>query len=264
MPNLATNTPSSDGGRIEQRRETAGPRERTVLIVDDHRSFAEALGIAIDAEVGLRCVAIAETAADGLAAALRWRPEVVLVDLHLPDGHGHALVARLHEGYPGLHVLALTAYVDAETVAASAQLGICAFLRKECSIHELITAIRNAGPGPMVLDARTLGEMLRRTTPPTSGTDAGGVHLTPREHEVLVLLAAAHDARAIARALGVSIHTVRGYVKALLAKLDAHTQLGAVVRARHLGLLAEPTRGGPRDATYRDDDHLRMAVGTRG
>lgn len=228
-------------GTLElQRRATPVVRthERTVMIVDDHRSYAEALAIAIDVEEGLRCVAIAGTATEGMAAVLRFTPDVVVIDLNLPDGHGHTLMARLHELRADLPVLALTAYADAANVALVAQAGACAFLRKECSVREVIASIRSAGDGPMSIDASTLGAMLTPSVPPRESSDAGGVHLTPREHEVLALLADALDAQAIARRLGVSIHTVRGYLKSLLAKLEAHSQLEAVVRAKRLGLLA--------------------------
>lgn len=220
--------------------------ERTVLIVDDHRSFAEALAIAIDMESGLRCVALAETAAEGLDAALRWQPDVALVDMYLPDDHGGGLVSRLRERHEDLAVLAVTAHADAATVAAAAQAGVCGFLRKECSVEDILDAISSAGRGSLTIDASTLGAMLAPRSGPPARTAAGEVHLTPREHEVLDLLSRAHDVASIARRLGVSIHTVRGYVKALLAKLDAHSQLEAVVRAKALGLVVDAPPEGHR------------------
>lgn len=225
---------------------STGTAERTVLIVDDHRSFAEALAIAIDAQSGMRCVAIAETAADGFAAALRCRPDVAVVDMHLPDGHGRALASRLKELRSDLPVLAVTAYADAATVAAAAQGGVCAFLRKECSVRDILDAIRSAGDGALTIDTQTLGAMLSPPPHHTSTAVNGAVHLSPREREVLDLLAGAYDAAAIARRLGVSLHTVRGYVKALLSKLEAHSQLEAVVRARSLGLIVDAPMGTPR------------------
>ena len=212
--------------------------ERRVLVIDDHRSFAEALAIAIDAEPGLRCVAIAATAAEGLAAVSASHPDVALVDLQLPDGSGTDLVPRLHEVQPGLPVLALTAYADAPSVAAAAEAGVCAFLRKECSVRDIVATVETAGDRPMVIDADTLAAMMRtpaiRPRPVSHHPD---VVLTPREREVLRLLSEAFDAQGIAKRLGISIHTTRDYVKSLLAKLDAHTQLEAVVRAARLGIL---------------------------
>jgi DNA-binding NarL/FixJ family response regulator len=219
---------------------SAATTERNVLIIDDHRSFAEALAIAIDAQVGLSCVAIAGSGAEGLDAVLRCRPDVVVVDMRLPDTSGPALVLKLQTVQPGLPVLALTAYADAANVAAAAQAGVCGFLRKECSVDDIVSSLRTAGAGPLAIDATTLGAMMSQPRPPVPPPVlAGAVRLTPREREVLGLLAEANDARRIARQLGVSIHTIRGYVKALLAKLEAHSQLEAVVRAKQLGILTD-------------------------
>jgi DNA-binding NarL/FixJ family response regulator len=219
---------------------SAPPTERTVLIIDDHRSFAEALAIAIDAQIGLSCVAIAGSGAEGVAAVTRCRPDVVVVDMRLPDTSGPALIVKLQAASPGLPVLALTAYADAANVAAAAQAGVCAFLRKECSVQDIVASLRSAGDLPLTIDAATLGSMMSRSRPPVpQPLEAGGVRLTPREREVLGLLAEANDAQGIARHLGISIHTIRGYVKALLAKLEAHSQLEAVVRAKQLGILTD-------------------------
>lgn len=218
-----------------------GPPVRRVVIVDDHRSFAEALAIAIDAEPDLTCVAIAGTAAAGLATAQQVRPDLVVVDMQLPDLPGPALVRKLHESLPGTRALAFTAYADAASVAAAAAAGVCAFLRKECSLRDLVTTLRTAGSGPMAIDADTLSAMVsttHRPPAPAPVVDRAGVHLTPREAEVLGLLDRGCDAQGIARRLGISIHTTRGYVKTLLSKLDAHTQLEAVANARRHGLLA--------------------------
>jgi DNA-binding NarL/FixJ family response regulator len=227
-------------------------QERRVLIVDDHRSFAEALAIAIDAEPGLRCAAIASTAAEGLATAVRTRPDLVVIDLQLPDAPGLSLVAKLHRASPDLPILALTAYADAANVAAAARAGVCAFFRKECTVRSILDGLHTAGDGPLRIDADTLSAMTLAVTPPASPGSRGpssaergdidGIHLTPREREVLELLAQACDASSIARRFGISLHTIRGHVKAILAKLDAHTQLEAVVRATQLGLIGEPPR----------------------
>jgi DNA-binding NarL/FixJ family response regulator len=222
-------------------RGTSAPTtERTVLIIDDHRSFAEALAIAVDAQVGLSCVAIAGNGAEGIDAVMRCRPDVVVVDMRLPDTSGPALISKLQAACPGLPVLALTAYADAASVAAAAQAGVCAFLRKECSVNDIVSSLRTAGDGPLAIDATTLGAMMSRPRlPAPQRVEGGGVRLTPREQEVLGLLAEANDAQGIARQLGISIHTIRGYVKALLAKLEAHSQLEAVVRAKQLGILTD-------------------------
>lgn len=217
-----------------------GQRERVVLIVDDHRSFAEALAIAIDAESGLHCGAVAASAAEGLQAANRVAAELAIIDMHLPDAAGALLVERLRERRPDLAVLALTAYVDGASVLAASQAGVGAFLSKTCSVREIISTLRTVGTGAMMVGSDVLAVGLSGTSataPVDRGTPA--VHLTPREREVLSLLGCAADVRGVGRELGISVHTVRDHVKSLLGKVGAHTQLELVVRARQLGLLED-------------------------
>jgi DNA-binding NarL/FixJ family response regulator len=218
--------------------------ERGVLIVDDHRSFAEALAIAIDAQEGLRCVAVAASAAAGLAAAGRTEPDLAIVDLQLPDASGAVLAGQLRELRPTLSVLALTAFVDAASVLAASQAGVSAFLSKSCSVRDIVATLREARTGAMSIPPEVLAASA--WAPPatgrTSGMSPGGMHLTPRERQVLALLNSAADVRGIARELSISIHTVRDHVKSLLAKFGVHTQLELVVRAQQLGVVgdAEP------------------------
>jgi DNA-binding NarL/FixJ family response regulator len=215
--------------------------DRGVLIVDDHRSFAEALAIAIDAQPGLRCVAVAATAAGGLAAAGRTEPELAIVDLQLPDEPGAALAEQLRRVLPGLSILALTAFVDAASVLAASQAGINAFLSKSCSVHDIVATLRAARTGAMSIPPEVL--VASRWGAPLVGrasTSTIGVHLTPREQQVLHLLSGASDVRCIARELDISVHTVRDHVKSLLTKFGVHTQLELIVRAQQLGPVAEP------------------------
>lgn len=216
---------------------------RQVLLVDGHRSYAEALSVAVDAQADLRCVAIALSASEACDAALRHRADVAIVDLDLRDEQGVPLAVRLRTERPDLPIVAATASADPATVTAAARSGVSALLRKGGSLRDLLRAVRHAGEGPLIIDAELLDAVATSRAPAQACsaplTDVVAVHLTPREREVLMLLAAANDARAIARRLEVSLHTVRGHLKALLAKLDAHSQLEAVVRATRLGLLAD-------------------------
>lgn len=240
-----------------------GAEIRRVLIVDDHRSFADALSIAIEIEPDMTCVANEATGREALRAAMRARPDVALVDLHLPDGPGVAVITALRDLLPGLAVLAVTAYADAATVAAAAQAGVCGFLRKECRVAELVTAIRHAEDRAMSIDTATLAEMMRQVARPVAGSlpILDGLRLTPRELEVLDLLSQARDVQGIARRLGISIHTARGYVKSLLAKFEVHTQLELVVRARELGVTtASPSSLDSDDAPMIATGRVRTSV----
>ena len=212
--------------------------ERAVLIVDDHRSFAEALAIALDLQHGLRCGAVAATGAEALSAAALIAPALAVVDLHLPDMPGTVLIGELRARHPDLAVLALTAYVDAASVVAASQAGAGAFLSKTSPVQQIIGALRTVTTTTMSLTPDVLALSWGPVDEPPVLRE-GRIHLTPREHEVLRLLGGAADVRCVARELGISIHTVRDHVKSLLAKFAVHTQLELVVRATQLGLIGD-------------------------
>lgn len=224
--------------------------DRAVLIVDDHRSFAEALAIALDVQEGLRCAAVAATAAEALTATARVHPDLAVVDMRLPDGAGAALIRELRRRRPDLAVLALTAYVDAPAVVAASQAGAGAFLSKTSTIAQIVATLRTITTTTMSLTPDVLELGWGPVDEPPIGR-GGRIHLTPREREVLALLAHAADVRGVARELDISIHTVRDHVKSLLAKFAAHTQLELVVRATQLGLVEEPRLHGDDDGRSR-------------
>ncbi|SDU78592.1 response regulator transcription factor [Jiangella alkaliphila] len=204
--------------------ELAAPPDcLSVLVVDDHAVFAEALGLALDAGPGTRCAGVAHGVTDALRLAERTPFDVAIVDHHLPGESGLRLVGPLLETRPAARVVMLTAYPRADLAADALAAGAAAFLAKESPLAEIVAAVRDATPERPVVAA--LAE------PPGHGG------LTPREHEVLRLLAQGHDARHIARTCGLSIHTVRDHIKAVLAKLQARTQLEAVVTAARRGLV---------------------------
>ncbi|MGA8016499.1 MAG: response regulator transcription factor [Candidatus Dormiibacterota bacterium] len=208
-----------------------------VLVVDDHRAVAESIAMAIDLQPDLRCVGIAATSAEARAMLLIKSPDVVLTDVRLPDGDGVDGARRLLELRPDLRVIVLTAHTDLDVIARAASAGVCGFLPKESGIGIVLDAIRRAGEGAMAIDSAVLGAVLHRVQnePPQPAETLGG-DLTEREREVLGLLGQGLDPQAIARQLGISLHTCRGHVKSILAKLDAHSQLQAVVKASRLGL----------------------------
>jgi DNA-binding NarL/FixJ family response regulator len=209
-----------------------------VLVIDDHRSVAESLAMAIDLQPDLHCAGIAGTVAEARAMLMTSYPDVVLTDVRLPDGDGIDGARRLLQLRPDLRVIVLTAHADVEVMARAAAAGAAGFLPKESGIAAVLTALRRAGSGEMTVDATVLSAVLDRlkgAQPPRAASLGGD--LTEREREVLQLLSRGLDPQAIARELRISLHTCRGHVKSILAKLDAHTQLQAVVKATRLGLI---------------------------
>lgn len=209
---------------------------RTVLVVDDHRSFADLLAMALSREPDLHCVGTAVGAAQGLAMADELRPDVVVMDIEMPHQNGITATWSLRERVPEVAVVVVTAHRDPQWMVRAAQAGASAFMPKDGSLDEMLVALRTARPGNLVVapSAFRAGE--------TVATAAEGVPaLTPRERDVLLHLAQGLAPKAIARLLSISVHTCRGYVKSLLAKLGVRSQLEAVVRAQELGLV--PPRG---------------------
>ncbi|MBP8920732.1 MAG: response regulator transcription factor [Micropruina sp.] len=205
----------------------AGPGTAAVrvLVIDDHRVFTELLSLALDASPGTRCVAVAGSIREGLAKAAAHPFDVVVIDVRLPDGNGLDAVPQLLALHPGARILLLTAHPRADLAEWALRSGASGFLAKEEPLAHLLRAIEDARPGRPAISSAL----------PVAPADAIG--LTPREREVLTLLAQGHDSAAIARLLWLSRHTVRDHVKAVLTKLDAHTQLAAVVKATALGLI---------------------------
>lgn len=218
------------------------PHERRtrVLIVDDHLVFSGAVEIAINAQDDLISIGAAASVAEALDAVGRQSPDVVLMDIRLPDGDGIEATKRIVALRPGARVLILTAHTDVDIMARAASAGASGFLPKESSIRSVLRAIRVAANGQMVVDGSTLAAILGRLHRPaisSPGPDEEIPTLTRREHDVLVLMGNGLDPHAIAGELGISLHTCRGYQKSIMAKLGAHSQLETVVIATRRGVI---------------------------
>jgi DNA-binding NarL/FixJ family response regulator len=214
----------------------------TVVLIDDHQTLLDLLTFAIAAEDDIVVVGTATTGGEGLLLVERTRPDVVLLDVVLPDADGIAVAAALVERHPAALVVMLTASDDIELVGRAAGAGACGVVAKSGALGQVLEAIRSARAGAMIVDPTYLAQLhTPRRPPPAAAPDPlDRPVLSPREQQVLELLGRGKDPRTIARELSISLHTCRGYVKATLAKLDCHSQLEAVVKARRLGLLAGP------------------------
>jgi DNA-binding NarL/FixJ family response regulator len=236
----------------EERAVTGRAFPRRILVVDDHRTFAELLTLALDSQPDLTCVGHAQTSEEAFRLVREVSPDLVIMDLQLGQEDGVAATRQLVHEHPGLAVVVLTAHADTRHLARAAAAGACAFVSKTGALEEILATIRAARPGQLLLDP----ELLAALAVPANRVDgdelgaAEGVgaparsgrviDVTPREQQVLELLGQGLDARVIARTLGISLHTSRGHVKSLLAKLHAHSQLEAVVNATRAGLLPDP------------------------
>jgi DNA-binding NarL/FixJ family response regulator len=208
------------------------------VVVDDHRAFSEALGMAVALQQDLSCVGLATTAKEGLDLIASERPDVAIVDVMLPDLDGIEVTRRVRELSPGTRVIVLTARTDLAVMARAASAGACGFVPKERPVAEILTTIRTAAEGEISLDQSTLASLVaRREEQSEPRRSALSIPLTPRELEVLSLLAEGRTVQEIAKDLRISVHTCRGAVKSILRKLGVHSQLEAVVKASREGLL---------------------------
>jgi DNA-binding NarL/FixJ family response regulator len=205
-----------------------------VLVVDGHRTFADLLSLALSSEPDLRCIGTAGSAAQAVAMAAELRPDVVVMDIEMPRQDGLAATRRLREVLPDVVIVVVTAHRDPQWVLRATQAGASAFVPKNGSLPEMLDVLRRARNGGMLVAASAFGS----TTAPVERSPATPrVELTQRERDVLHCLNRGMAPKAIARVLGISLHTCRGYVKSLLAKLGVSSQLEAVVTAQRLGLV---------------------------
>jgi DNA-binding NarL/FixJ family response regulator len=210
-----------------------GSGETTVLIVDDHRSFADLLSAALESVPGVRCLGTAASAAEGIQRVRELSPSVVVMDIQMPGTDGLVATRRLHEASPRTAVAVVTAHADGEWVARAAQAGASAFIPKNGSLVEMITMLKAAKPGPM----RVAASMLRTGERDTAIDQELHSELTLRELEVLGYIGQGLQAKSIAKVMGISVNTCRGYIKAIYTKLGVSSRIEAVNRGRKLQLL---------------------------
>lgn len=211
-----------------------------VLVVDDHQTFSDLLGLALSAEPDLEFVGAGHSVSHGLDLAARLEPDVVVMDVHVGEGDGLAATAELTRRLPATRVVVVTAFASRPMLDRAIAAGACALLPKDGSLADLLGAVRASHSDGFWVHPRLMRRLV--AVPGAADSDVP-VDLTQREDQVLRLLAEGMDARAISKGLGISIHTCRGHVRSLLAKLGAHSQLEAVAIAKRRGLLSGERAG---------------------
>jgi DNA-binding NarL/FixJ family response regulator len=206
----------------------------TVLVVDDHRAFAEAVTLAVEVQPGLRALGVATTAEQALRRFEVSPPDVALVDIALPDGNGLDLTAQIKQRYPSTRVVVITGHESPSRLASAAEAGADDFMSKSIRLADLLSALGDPA-GRLLASQRDLSAVIHEVRGKQPGAEAP--ELTTREREVLDLLADGQPPKCIARDLDISINTCRAHIRAILDKLGVHTQLAAVVQAARLGLL---------------------------
>jgi two-component system, NarL family, response regulator DevR len=211
-----------------------------VLIVDDHGLVREGLRTLLDAHVDLRVVGDAKTANEALALTRRLQPDVVVLDIRLPDRDGIEICGEIREMSPETRILVCSGLADGSALIEAARAGADGFVSKEASNAEIVGAVRRVAAGGAVVGSASADAMYRYLKARAPDESRLSV-LTDREREVLGLLAEGLTNREIASRLIISEKTVRNHVSGVLRKLDFRHRTEAA-------LFAAPLRGelGPR------------------
>ncbi len=201
-----------------------------ILVVDDHLVVREGLRWMLGPDSGIEIVAEAETGTKGLEAIEADRPDVVLLDIHLPDGSGLEFLATIRERFPGLPVVMLTMADEPTYVEEAVRAGAVGYLLKSAPRDELIRAINAAGAGDAYIQAEVTGPLLQRFSSSSRASGATPA-LSPRELDVVGLLAEGMADKQIAAELGLSEATVKTYLRQVYEKLGAADRAQAVAIA---------------------------------
>ena len=203
----------------------------SILIVDDHRMFAQSLARLVALESDMEVVGTAFTAADAVAAAAEQHPDVCLIDYALPDRDGASLAVELRKMLPSVRIAMLTGVTRPSTAKAAREAGCDAFVTKDDAADDLVETIRRVAAGDTDL-SHDIATALRDST-----EAAVNYGLTNRELEVLGMMAQGASTTDIASTFVVSNNTVRTHVQRIITKLGAHSKLEAVAVARSAGLV---------------------------
>jgi two-component system, NarL family, response regulator DevR len=197
------------------------------MIVDDHEVVRRGIAEVVERAEGMTVVAEAGTVADGVRRAGLVRPQVMLVDLQLPDGSGIDILRSVRDTLPDTRAIVLTSFDDDGALAAALEAGAAAYVLKSVHGAEIAQVIRSVASGRTLLDERTI-------TRRRAGHDDPSGDLTPSERKVVDLIGEGLSNREIADRLGVSEKTVKNHVTAVLAKmgLQRRTQVTAWVAGR--------------------------------
>jgi DNA-binding NarL/FixJ family response regulator len=199
----------------------------SILCVDDHPLFQAGIRYLIESRDDMTLLAVASTAAEGISLARDHDPDVILMDLRLPDMSGIAATAAIRQQRPACRVLMLTTFEGDVEVQRALAAGASAYVLKSSSPEELVRAIQHVHAGKKYLPPELAVELAQHV----------GESVTSREVDVLKLIAAGNRNQDIAKALCIAEDTVKGHIKRIMEKLGARDRTQAVAIALQRGII---------------------------
>jgi two-component system, NarL family, response regulator DevR len=199
-----------------------------IFLLDDHEVVRRGIAELLDAVTGFEVVGEAGTAEQALSRVLAVRPDVAVLDARLPDGSGIDVCRQIRSALPDTYCLILTSYDDQDAVLASVLAGASGYVLKEVRTSGLVDAIRQAAQGRSLIDPSVIAQVMERVRAGIA-TDSRLAALTPREREVLDLIADGLTNRQIGERMYLAEKTVKNYVSSLLSKLGMERRTQAAV-----------------------------------
>ncbi len=207
-----TDEPTSPVGR---------PSSLRLLVVDDHEVVRQGLVALLDRREGFEVVAQAGTVAESIEQARAHQPDIVVMDVRLPDGSGIEACREIRAELPATRVVMLTSYPDEEAVLSAIIAGASGYLLKQIRARDLVAALETVGRGESLLDPGVTEKVLERIRRMASGADTDELSsLTAQERKILMLVAEGKTNKEIAADVFLSDKTVKNYVSSILSKLN--------------------------------------------
>jgi DNA-binding NarL/FixJ family response regulator len=211
-----------------------------VLVVQDHPLLASAIAKVLDSQDDLCVCGIARTGVDAANLAAREKPAVVLMDFRLPDLSGPLAAASIRSAVPAAAIVFHSAEESETALLDAIDAGAIAYLTKSATADQIIEAVRRASVGevliPVALFAKAIARQ-RKVVTDRQARERLFAEFTPRELDVLRLLAEGLDTGTLASRLGIAPHTVEWHVRHVIEKLGVHSKLQAVIAGARLGLI---------------------------
>src|SRR3989440_6831248 len=227
-------------GRTRGMPSSATPTTRTkVLLVDDHALTRKGLRHAFERDRQFEVVGEAATAAEAVRQAGALQPDVVIMDLRLPDGSGLEATRALRKTSNTMGIVVLTMYAGDDQLFGALEAGASAFVPKDAPAEDVVAAARHAAASPDAFSAADLANAMKRRMAPS------GPQISPREREVLGLLADGLAVAQIAKKLYISESTAKTHISKLYEKLGAGNRAQAIMTAMRMGLIKAETAEDP-------------------